>query len=229
MRKEIMKAGRGAKVSAPRGAPSRPRERIVASAQDLFHRRGIRGVGVDAIAEAAGTNKMTLYRHFGSKDDLIIEYLSYKGKKSDEIWAEVEAASPADPVGQLRGFIRKVAKFIAEDERGCALANAAVELTENGHPGLHLIQEFKVRQSDRVAALCRAAGASQPDLLADALVLLIEGARVSRRSVGAVGPSANFVRTCEAVISSSGIRVSEDQESPSQPRPAKGKTNRRRQ
>jgi hypothetical protein len=141
----------------------------------------------------------------------------------------VEAASPADPVGQLRGFIRKVAKFIAEDERGCALANAAVELTENGHPGLHLIQEFKVRQRDRLAALCRAAGASQPDLLADALVLLIEGARVSRRSVGAVGPSANIVRTCEAVISSSGIRVSEDQESPSQPRPAKGKTNRRRQ
>jgi AcrR family transcriptional regulator len=229
MRKEILKAEHGAGVPAPSAAPSRPRERIVASAQDLFHRHGIRGVGVDAIAEAAGTNKMTLYRHFGSKDDLVIEYLSYKGKKSDEIWAEVEAASPADPVGQLRGFIHKVAKFIAEDERGCALANAAVELTENGHPGLHLIQEFKVRQRDRLAALCRAAGASQADLLADALVLLIEGARVSRRSVGAVGPSANFVRTCEAVISSFGIRLAEDQESQSQPRPVKGKTHRKRQ
>jgi AcrR family transcriptional regulator len=210
MRKEILKTERGAKVPAPSATASRPRERIVTSAQDLFHRHGIRGVGVDAIAEAAGTNKMTLYRHFGSKDDLIIEYLNYKGKKSDEIWAEMEAASPADPVGQLRGFIHKVAKFIAEDERGCALANAAVELTENGHPGLHLIQEFKVRQRDRLAALCRAAGASQPDLLADALVLLIEGARVSRRSVGAVGPSANFVRTCEAVVASFGVRLSTD-------------------
>src|SRR5580704_17081137 len=140
--KEIVMSGASGEVCAP----PRPRERIVVTARDMFHRHGIRGVGVDAIAEAAGTNKMTLYRHFGSKDDLIIEYLSDKGKKSDEIWAEVEAASPADPVGQLRGIIRKVAKFIAEDERGCALANAAVELTENGYPGLHLFQEFKVRQ-----------------------------------------------------------------------------------
>src|SRR5579864_8910598 len=107
----------------------RPRDRIAGAARDLFHRLGIRGVGVDAIAEAAGTNKMTLYRHFGSKDDLIIEYLNCKGRKSDEIWTEIESESPADPVGQLRGFVHKAAKFIAEDDRGCALANAAVELT----------------------------------------------------------------------------------------------------
>jgi len=183
----------------------RPRERIFVCAQDLFHRRGIRGVGVDAIAEAAGTNKMTLYRHFGSKDDLILEYLNYKGKKSDEVWAEIQAANPGDPTGQLYDFVEKAAKFIAEDERGCDLANAAIELTEEGHPGLRVIGEFKVRQRDRLARLCGAAGASRPDLLADALVLLIEGARVSRRSVGSEGPSANLVRTSEAVIASFGI------------------------
>ncbi len=184
----------------------RPRERIFVCAQDLFHRRGIRGVGVDAIAEAAGTNKMTLYRHFGSKDDLILEYLNYKGRKSDEVWTEIEAASPGDPIGQLYGFVEKAAKFIAEDERGCDLANAAVELTEEGHPGLRVIEEFKVRQRNRLARLCGAAGASRPDLLADALVLLIEGARVSRRSVGTEGPSANLVRTSEAVIASFGVQ-----------------------
>ena len=131
----------------------RPRERIVACALDLFHRRGIRGVGVETIAEAAGTNKMTLYRHFGSKDDLILEYLNYKGRKSDEIWAEIEAANPGDPAGQLYGFMRKAAKFIVEDERGCDLANAAVELTEAGHPGLKVIEDFKVQsaQSSREA------------------------------------------------------------------------------
>src|ERR1700683_1260667 len=110
----------------------RPRERILLAAQDLFHRHGIRGVGVEAIAEAAGTNKMTLYRHFGSKDELVIEYLNYKGKKSEEIWAEIEAASPGDAVGQLRAFILKAARFIAEDERGCALANAALALSVSG-------------------------------------------------------------------------------------------------
>ena len=74
----------------PCALQARDPERIVASAQDLFHRHGIRGVGVETIAEAAGTNKMTLYRHFESKDELILEYLNYKGAKSEEIWAEIE-------------------------------------------------------------------------------------------------------------------------------------------
>ena len=52
-----------------------PRERILAVASDLFYRNGIRAVGVESIAEAAGTNKMTLYRHFSSKDELVAEYL----------------------------------------------------------------------------------------------------------------------------------------------------------
>jgi AcrR family transcriptional regulator len=194
-------------------APPRPRERIVACAQDLFHRHGIRGVGVETIAEAAGTNKMTLYRHFGSKDELILEYLNYKGKKADEIWAQVEAASPDDPVGQLYQFVEKASVFIAEDQRGCDLANAAVELTEEGHPGLRVIEEFKVRQRERLARLCRAAGASEPELLADALVLLMEGARVSRRSLGAAGPSANFVRTSRAILASFGVASPEDKAS----------------
>ena len=55
----------------PCAAKARPRDRIVDTASGLFRKHGIRGIGVDAIAEAAGTNKMTLYRHFGSKDELI--------------------------------------------------------------------------------------------------------------------------------------------------------------
>jgi hypothetical protein len=169
----------------PEESAERPRERIVACALDLFHRNGIRGVGVEAIVEAAHTNKMTLYRHFG--------------------WAEMEAESPGDPVAQLYGFVRKVAKFIADDQRGCDLANAAVELTEAGHPALKVIEAFKVQQRDRLAKLCQAAGASEPGVLADSIVLLIEGARVSRRSVGTEGPSANLVRTADAVIASFGV------------------------
>lgn len=191
-------------------AAERPRERIVACALDLFHRRGIRGVGVETIAEAAGTNKMTLYRHFGSKDELILEYLGYKARKSDEIWARIEGASPGDPASQVYGFVEEVAKFIADDDRGCDLANAAVELTEAGHPGLKLIEDFKVHQRNRLAKLCEDAGASQPELLADSLFLLIEGARVSRRSVGTDGPSANLVRTSEAIIASFGVRAPEE-------------------
>jgi AcrR family transcriptional regulator len=183
----------------------RPRERIVATAQDLFHRLGIRGVGVETIAEAAGTNKMTLYRHFDSKDELILEYLNYKGKKSEELWAEIERTNPGDPAGQLYSFLEHVARFIAEDERGCDLANAAIELTGQGHPGLRVIEEFKSRQRQRLADLCAAAGASKADLLADTLMLLIEGARVSRRNVGTNGPSANLLQTSRGVLASFGV------------------------
>ena len=186
---------------------ARPRERIVASAQELFHRHGIRGVGVESIAEAAGTNKMTLYRHFDSKDDLILEYLNYKGKKSEEIWADLEKSHPGDPAGQLYRFVEHAARFIVEDERGCDLANAAVELTEQGHPGLRVIEEFKGRQRERLSNLCAAAGASQPALLADTLFLLIEGARVSRRSVGTNGPSANLLQTSQGVLASFGVQA----------------------
>src|SRR6202142_1090779 len=146
----------------------KPRDRIFDCAQDLFHRKGIRGVGVEAIAEAAGTSKMALYRHFDSKDELIIEYLNYKGRKSDEIWAEIEAQNPGDPGGQLYGFMDKAAIFIAEDERGCDLANAAVELTEEGHPGLRVIEEFKMRHPDRLAGLRPAPWVPAPDPPPDA-------------------------------------------------------------
>ena len=201
MRKEKSKSG------SPSRAQDvvRPRDRIVASAQDLFHRHGIRGVGVEAIAEAACTNKMTLYRHFDSKDELILEYLQHKGKKSEEIWADMERSNPGDPAGQLHRFVELAARFIVEDERGCDLANAAVELTEQGHPGLRVIEEFKSRQRERLSLLCTAAGASQPALLADTLFLLIEGARVSRRSVGTNGPSANLLQTSQGVLASFGV------------------------
>ncbi len=209
MAKKDLRGGEDAvtpeRPQGPEAAAERPRERIVACALDLFHRNGIRGVGVEAIVEAAHTNKMTLYRHFDSKDDLILEYLNYKGRKTGETWAKIEATWPGDPVNQLYGLIRQVAKSIAEDERGCDLANAAVELTEQGHPGLKVIEDFKVQHRNRLAKLCEAAGASQPDLLADSLMLLIEGARVSRRSVGTQGPSASLMRTADAVIASFGV------------------------
>ena len=72
-----------------------PRERILAAARELFYRRGIHAVGVDAIAEAAGTNKMTLYRHFTSKDVLIAACLSELTQEFDAAWDALAAAHAA--------------------------------------------------------------------------------------------------------------------------------------
>ncbi len=183
---------------------TRPRDRIVSTARDLFHKHGIRSIGVDTIAEAAGTNKMTLYRHFGSKDDLICECLQDVAREVAGMWDELEALHPGDPRAQLRAWVRLGAECVAADDRGCDLANAAVELTELGHPARRLIEDVKKQHRDRLAALCAAAGIAQPELLADTLSVMLEGARVSRQSAGAEGPSARFVRMSEAVIAAFG-------------------------
>ncbi|TIW20666.1 MAG: TetR/AcrR family transcriptional regulator [Mesorhizobium sp.] len=181
---------------------SRPRDRILETAQDMFHKHGIKGVGVDAITEAAGTNKMTLYRHFESKDDLIIECLRATAAKASRIWDEFEAAHPGDKLAQLHAWVRKASELLSVDSRGCDMANAAVELSESDHPARRVIKELKEAQREKLVALCRDAGIGQAELLADTLSLLLEGARVSMQSVGAEGPSAQFVRMAESLIAS---------------------------
>jgi AcrR family transcriptional regulator len=180
--------------------PLKPRERIISTARDLFRKHGIRGIGVDAIADAADSNKMTLYRHFGSKDDLVVACLRDVGGEADAIWNGFERDYPGDPLAQLHAWVRAGAECIGDDGRGCDMANVAVELAESDHPARQVIEEFKTKQRDRLARLCRDAGIAQADLLADTLSLLLEGARVSRQSVGVEGPCAHFITIGEAVI-----------------------------
>src|ERR1700759_158988 len=112
-----------------------PRERILAAASDLFYRLGIRAVGVEEIAEAAGTNKMTLYRHFSSKDELVAECLREFARQADALWDELEAAYPDDPRAELKAWLEAMTKrIVAAGDCGCALANVAIELREKDHP-----------------------------------------------------------------------------------------------
>src|SRR5580765_1631391 len=115
----VADVGRGDLSKAP------PRERILVAAKDLFYARGIRAVSVDAIAEAADTNKMTLYRHFDSKDVLVAEYLRGIAKDYESQWIDVAKAHVGDAVGHLRAWIDHLAAGHGEDDRGCPFANAA--------------------------------------------------------------------------------------------------------
>jgi AcrR family transcriptional regulator len=178
-----------------------PRERLLAVAGDLFYRHGIRAVGVESIAEAAGTNKMTLYRHFASKDELVAEYLRQSAKSADACWDRFEKAHPGNPLAQIRAWLDEMAAHVAStDERGCPLANAAVELPEKDHPARRVIEEAKAAARDRLIALCENARLSEPEMLADELFLLLEGARVTAQSVGAHGLGARLIRMGEAMI-----------------------------
>jgi AcrR family transcriptional regulator len=178
-----------------------PRERILAVAADLFYRHGIRAVGVEAIAEAASTNKMTLYRHFASKDELVAEYLRCLAEKASATWDKFAARHTGDARAQLRGWLEEMAAHVGSgDQRGCALANAAVELPEKEHPARRVIETYKKAQRQRIVDLCAAANLSEPEMLADELFLLLEGARVTAQSIGRDGLGDRLIRMGEAMM-----------------------------
>jgi AcrR family transcriptional regulator len=178
-----------------------PRERILAAATELFYQHGIRAVGVEAIAEAAETNKMTLYRHFSSKDDLVAEYIRGLWSEKGHLWQKLEAAHPGDPRAQLFGWLQEAAIHVSDPKsRGCAIANAAVELAEKDHPARKVIEDCKKQSRDQLAALCRKAKIAEPELLTDQLFMLLEGAFVCRQSIGNHGPACQFVRAGQALI-----------------------------
>src|SRR3977135_4741709 len=116
-------------MSEARSDARRPRERILLAARDLFHRHGIRGVGVETIAEAAGTNKMTLYRHFDSKDDLIVAYLRGVALEVDEMWRDFERDHPRDMQAQLKAWLGCAGGGGGSGARGRGLAHAPTEHT----------------------------------------------------------------------------------------------------
>jgi AcrR family transcriptional regulator len=132
---------------------------------------------------------------------LVAEYLRQAARETDHCWQVYERAHPADPLAQIKAWLAEMADHLANPgERGCALANAAVELPDKAHPARRVIEDYKIAQRNRLIDLCRGAGLGDPDMLADELHLLLEGARVTAQSVGADGLGARLIRMGEAMI-----------------------------
>jgi AcrR family transcriptional regulator len=85
------------------------RERILETADDLFYREGIHAVGIDTIIEKSGVAKMSLYRNFASKDDLVAAYLEARGQRYWQWWDGVMALNPSQPRRQLRNLFEAIA------------------------------------------------------------------------------------------------------------------------
>ncbi len=172
---------------------SPPRERLLMAARELFYNHGIRAVGVDAIAEAAGTNKMALYRHFESKDNLVAEYLRQEDSHSDELWDNINAMHPKNPLEQVKAWVEIMAYLSTQpNHRGCAFANAAVELSDPNHPGRVVITRHCHRVHDHLTDRLEAAGCHNPSDITDQLLLLVDGAHLSAQAVGPNGPSRHL-------------------------------------
>jgi AcrR family transcriptional regulator len=157
------------------------RDRIFEAAKKLFYKSGIRGVSVDAIAAEANTTKVTLYRVFESKDELIVKVLEEQAQRWDQWWQEIVARHPGKPRKQIEALFESFRDELTSEaaERGCAMANAAVELEED-HPAKRVILGHKSEMGKRMRALCREMGAKHPDQLGDSLMLLIRGAFSAR-------------------------------------------------
>lgn len=187
----------------PRQSDTKPTaaQRIRATAADLFYRQGARAVGVDEIVLTAGTTKPSLYRAFGSKDGLIAAYLEDQAAR---LWADVEAAAdanPGDPKGQILACFEAVAGQAArKSNRGCALSNALVEFPDPKHPGRKVAVGHKEQVRKRLRDLAREMDARKPKKLADSLLLLMEGALITRQIFGQDGPADAAFGAAQALI-----------------------------
>ncbi len=152
-------------------------ERILTVASALFYERGIKAVGVDLIADEAGTTKKTLYDRFGSKDGLIMRYL----ERRFETWQEfvtkhLEACSDAE--ARIYGVFDALEAWMRENDRGCGFVNAFAEFGGTDHPALAVIRREKEWTRALFVRLAREADHDDAEGLGTRLSLIYEGAIV---------------------------------------------------
>jgi AcrR family transcriptional regulator len=153
-------------AGAPTGGGRGARERILRAATDLFYEQGIGNTGVERLAEAAHVSKRTLYQHFPSKDELIVEYLRQVGAQRLPALAGLLADTRMTARERLLGV------FDIDAARGCPFVNAAAELADVEHPGRQVCGENKQAFIDTLIRLSAEAGARDPDALGHQLAVL---------------------------------------------------------
>ncbi len=160
--------------------PTLTRARILDAAARLFYQRGIRSVSVDEVADSASVTKVTVYKHFRSKDNLIASCLhTLDDRFFTWFVAEVEKSSD-DPAERLLAVFDVLDRwFRRRSFRGCAFINTTVELAEPAHPAHAAVVSHKDRSRAYFRELAVAAGVDHPDDVSDQWMLLTEGATVT--------------------------------------------------
>jgi AcrR family transcriptional regulator len=159
--------------------PRSARERLLAAASELFYAEGVHTVGVDRIIERAGVAKATLYAIFGNKDGLVRAYLSARHDQTRERMSRELAARFDNPRERLLGvFEIQGLSFSEPGFRGCAFVGANAE-SSPGSAVDEVTQDYRNWVHSLFRDLAEEAGASDPDALAQQLVLLYDGAGIS--------------------------------------------------
>lgn len=175
----------GAGTRRPPTAASQAHEHLLSAAAELFYREGVRAVGVEAVVERAGVNKMSLYRQFSSKDDLIVAYLKRSHDRFFQRFERSIEKHPGDAAKQLLQYFEDLAeRASAKDYRGCPFVNVAAEFPDVSHPARQCVTDNKTKLTARLTELATQAGATDPSALANALALLIEGIYAASQTYG---------------------------------------------
>jgi AcrR family transcriptional regulator len=178
------------------------RERLIQAATRLFCRYGVNAVGVDAIVEAAGTAKATLYKSFASKDRLVEAVLEREGQ-AWRTWfiAEIDGAGgPAlERLARVGPALRQW--FGRDDFYGCPFINAVGESDKADDRLRSLAIAHKKVVLERIAELCAEAGCREPNEVAHTLGIIIDGAIVAALITRSTAAADTAGRACAAVLS----------------------------
>lgn len=176
------------------------REHILSVSSELFDCFGIHGVGMDRIVEACGLGKMTLYRQYASKDDLVVAYLEARSRAWWDVVESVEATR-RDPFSQLIALIDAVEReALQPDNPGCPFLRATGEFTDQGHPARQVCAHHAAAIRSHVVKLTTVARLSRPRILADQLLVLLEGILASAALLADPGPARRGASLAKALV-----------------------------
>ncbi|NMO89504.1 TetR/AcrR family transcriptional regulator [Actinomycetospora sp. TBRC 11914] len=166
----------------------------------LFYREGIHAVGIHRILDEARVTRVTLYRHFPSKDDLIVAYLDQRALRGEEQLEEL-AGRYDDPVQALLAIGRLLAEEGLDAEyRGCAFINAAAEFGDPSHPALAIVSRHRAWVRRQTAGLLVRAGRPEPERTAEALLMVRTGAVVGNSLDHSPDIDQTFLRLWHDVV-----------------------------
>lgn len=181
-------------------SPSRPsaRQRILDTADRLFYAEGLRSVGIDRIIAEAEVAKMTLYNHFGSKDDLITAVLQQREAAVVALFEKNIDKHHRQDRDRLEAFFLALRDwFRSRGYRGCSFINATVELADRDHPGSLFAEAHKRRFFEMLGRIVVETHGPSAERLVPAICLIVEGAIV--RSV--MGDRAKAADTAWQAVS----------------------------
>ncbi len=178
------------------------KDKVFQTAARLFYQNGYRSIGVDTLAAESGIGKMTLYRHYPSKDELIVAYL----KASDELfWKSFDQITESAPTGRekLLAFFQSLQDYVLTPAcYGCPFLNVATEYPDIHYAGHQVAIDHKQSVRARFRQLAQETGAKKPDILADQLFLLMDGAYMAARMFGTQNPAAHLADAAQSLIDS---------------------------